>query len=175
MEIWATDLSQQAVCLDEVEAPLPPKLAIVMGTESTGVSLEFLNAAHKRIYLPLRGFADSLNLSVAAALVMQHLFWIDPSIVGKMPVEELKSLRRARYARLARNPEEAKKYELMVETPPKAFVDPRRPDSHRAGWMNRKVKMRMRQRGTRLRPEVLRRFCENEKTLTIKQSNTVVY
>ena len=36
MEIWATDLSQQAVCLDEVEAPLPPKLAIVMGTESDG-------------------------------------------------------------------------------------------------------------------------------------------
>ena len=31
---------------------------------------ELLQAADRRVYLPLRGFADSLNLSVSAALVL---------------------------------------------------------------------------------------------------------
>jgi tRNA C32,U32 (ribose-2'-O)-methylase TrmJ len=52
---------------------VPGRLAIVMGTESTGVSPELLAAADRRIYLPMRGFADSLNLSVAAALVLQKV------------------------------------------------------------------------------------------------------
>ena len=33
---------------------------------------ELLQAADERVYLPLRGFADSLNLSVAAALVLHQ-------------------------------------------------------------------------------------------------------
>ena len=35
------------------------------------VSEEMLRAAHQRIYLPMYGWSDSFNLSVAAALVLQ--------------------------------------------------------------------------------------------------------
>ena len=44
---------------------------MVIGTEATGVSRELLAACHRRVYLPQNGFADSLNASVAAALVLQ--------------------------------------------------------------------------------------------------------
>ena len=61
-------------------------MALVIGTESTGASPAMLRVATKRVYLPLHGFADSLNLSVATAMVIQvfhkHLFikscsWFD--------------------------------------------------------------------------------------------------
>jgi tRNA G18 (ribose-2'-O)-methylase SpoU len=51
---------------------VPEKLAIAFGTESVGCTEELLQAADARVYLPLRGFADSLNLSVAAALVLHQ-------------------------------------------------------------------------------------------------------
>ena len=106
--IWATDLSQDAVCLVEDELPVasnnslvPEKLAVVFGTEAVGCSQELLEAADLRVYLPLRGFADSLNLSVATALVLQQLFWLDPTLIGDMPESERKSLRQAWFAKLA--------------------------------------------------------------------------
>jgi tRNA(Leu) C34 or U34 (ribose-2'-O)-methylase TrmL len=115
-EIWATDLAQVAVCLTEdgirqhlksIERDsyhgklIPEKVAIVMGTEAVGCSAEMLNAADLRVYLPLRGFADSLNLSVATALVVHQMFILDSSLVGAMSEEERKDLRRDWFARLA--------------------------------------------------------------------------
>jgi len=110
-QIWATDLGQVATCLTEEElrarAPsqggklLPEKVAIVFGTEAVGCTNEMLNAADLRVYLPLRGFADSLNLSVATALVVHHMFVLDPTLVGAMSEEERMELRRAWYSKLA--------------------------------------------------------------------------
>ncbi|KAG3124631.1 hypothetical protein PC128_g27454, partial [Phytophthora cactorum] len=75
MTIWATDLSPQAEPLVASNKPneLPARLAIVIGRETNGVSPEMLRAAHRRVYLPLFGFSESLNLSVATALVLQRL------------------------------------------------------------------------------------------------------
>jgi tRNA G18 (ribose-2'-O)-methylase SpoU len=77
--LWATDLSQHAQCLvppgegsSAGGLMVPEKLAIAFGTESVGCTEELLQAADARVYLPLRGFADSLNLSVAAALVLHQ-------------------------------------------------------------------------------------------------------
>lgn len=53
---------------------IPPKLAIVIGRESDGVSQEMLREADKRIFLPMYGFTESFNLSVATALVLSRLF-----------------------------------------------------------------------------------------------------
>jgi hypothetical protein len=64
-------------------------------------STEILNAADLRVYLPLHGFADSLNLSVATALVVHQMFVLDPSLVGAMSEEERKELRKDWYTRLA--------------------------------------------------------------------------
>jgi tRNA G18 (ribose-2'-O)-methylase SpoU len=60
---------------------IPEKVAIVFGTEAVGCTNEMLNAADLRVYLPLRGFADSLNLSVATALVVHQMFILDPSLI----------------------------------------------------------------------------------------------
>jgi tRNA G18 (ribose-2'-O)-methylase SpoU len=107
-QIWVTDLSQKAVELtpDSLERhgrwPLPNKTAIVFGTEAVGCSEEMLQAADLRVYLPLRGFADSLNLSVATALVIHHLLLMEPSYAASMTEDERKELRRIWYPKLAR-------------------------------------------------------------------------
>ncbi|KAL3763804.1 hypothetical protein ACHAW5_002308 [Stephanodiscus triporus] len=111
-QIWATDLGQVATCLTEEALRahaenenrgniIPEKVAIVFGTEAVGCTNEMLNAADLRVYLPLRGFADSLNLSVATALVVHQMFLLDPSLIGAMGEEERKQLRQAWYAKLA--------------------------------------------------------------------------
>jgi len=114
--IWVTDLSQVATCLTEdgIRAHLnsnglssfggkliPEKVAIVFGTEAVGCTKEMLDSASVRVYLPLRGFADSLNLSVATALVVHQMFTLDPSLVGAMSEEERKALRQLWYPKLA--------------------------------------------------------------------------
>ncbi|GAX20037.1 tRNA (guanosine-2'-O-)-methyltransferase [Fistulifera solaris] len=107
-QVWVTDLSQKAVPLtkqgldDSGNWPFPSKIAIVMGTESVGVSQEMLDNADLRVYLPLRGYADSLNLSVATALVIHQLFILDPSVIGKMSEEDRVGLRKIWFPKLAR-------------------------------------------------------------------------
>lgn len=112
-QVWATDLGQEASCLTEDGIRqhlgggtyngklIPDKVAIVFGTEAVGCTTEMLNAADLRVYLPLRGFADSLNLSVAAALVVHQMFVLDPSLEGAMTEDERRELRQAWYAKLA--------------------------------------------------------------------------
>jgi len=116
-QIWSTDLSQEAVCLtpeglglgddDNTTSTststslLPNKLAIVFGTEAVGCTTEILTASDRRVYLPLRGYADSLNLSVATALVVHQLFNLDPTLVGGMGQDERLEIRRRWYGKLA--------------------------------------------------------------------------
>ena len=115
--IWATDLSQKAICMthdalrdagfgdpnDPTATVVPEKLAIVFGTESVGCTREILESADARVYLPLRGFADSLNLSVAAALCIQTLFHLCPEAVGAMSDDERAELREKWFTQLAMN------------------------------------------------------------------------
>lgn len=44
--------------------------AIVVGTESTGLSQEWLNAATQNIIIPMEGEIDSMNVSVSAAILI---------------------------------------------------------------------------------------------------------
>jgi tRNA C32,U32 (ribose-2'-O)-methylase TrmJ len=107
-QIYVTDLSQKAVELSPDDLlrhgrwPLPEKLAIVFGTEAVGCSAEMLDAADLRVYLPLRGFADSLNLSVATALIVHHLLMLQPKYVASMTEDEQHNLRKLWYPKLAR-------------------------------------------------------------------------
>lgn len=102
--MWVTDLSQEAEALDiysSGQIEMPEKIALVFGTEAVGASTLMLEQADKRVYLPLRGYADSLNLSVATALITQALFFIDPTLIGAMSEGERKSLRTAWFTKLA--------------------------------------------------------------------------
>jgi hypothetical protein len=59
-----------------------------------------LDQADLRVYLPLRGFADSLNLSVATALILHQLFVMDPTLIGGISEAEKLELRDAWYTKL---------------------------------------------------------------------------
>lgn len=50
-----------------------PRLAVVFGNEHRGVSAPMRAAAHGTFSIPMRGFVESLNVSVAAAITMQTL------------------------------------------------------------------------------------------------------
>jgi tRNA(Leu) C34 or U34 (ribose-2'-O)-methylase TrmL len=145
-KIWVTDLSQKAECLGGAgtSAKLPEKLALCFGSEATGATPELLDAADRRVYLPLNGFADSLNLSVAAALCMQRLIHISPDIVGDMPESERRALRRVWYERMARNDEERSRFLEMADRdePIEPFGDCRRHNEHRKGWLTKKMARR---------------------------------
>ncbi|TLS39167.1 TrmH family RNA methyltransferase [Pseudalkalibacillus caeni] len=47
--------------------------AIVMGNEANGVSKQVLQLADERIYIPIFGEAESLNVSIAAGILMYQL------------------------------------------------------------------------------------------------------
>ena len=96
-----------------------------------------LNGGDKRVYLPLSGFADSLNLSVAAAMVIQMLFFMEPTLEGEISQAEKDELRTLWYKSLARNEKEDKKYMDILASGdfPKPFGDMRRAGEHREGWV----------------------------------------
>lgn len=129
--VWVTDLSQHAVPLDELrttaqstkldETKENQRLAIVMGTEAVGCSREMLEGADLRVYLPLVGFADSLNLSVATALVVQYILeWVYPAARHYMDESERQTLREAWYPKLAKQrlltPHEKRNLKQMKKT-----------------------------------------------------------
>lgn len=52
------------------EQDLKEATAIVVGTEATGLSEEWIHAAEERIKIPMLGTIDSLNVSVSAAVLL---------------------------------------------------------------------------------------------------------
>ena len=55
------------------ELPIDKPIALVIGTEFEGVSDAFLAAANHHVFIPMTGFAESLNISVAAGIIMHDL------------------------------------------------------------------------------------------------------
>jgi tRNA(Leu) C34 or U34 (ribose-2'-O)-methylase TrmL len=144
--IWVTELSQRADALVAAVGgsvvALPPRLAVCFGSEGTGATPTLLAAADRRVYLPLHGFADSLNLSVSAAMIVQYLFHEYPELVGAMPDGERAELRKCWYPLIARKDADRARYAALADTPVDPFDDLRRPDTHRNGWVRKKIKKR---------------------------------
>ncbi len=69
-KIYATHLDA-AVRIDEIDFSAPS--AIVFGNEKDGVSPEMLQHADQRVIIPMQGFVQSYNISVAAALALYHI------------------------------------------------------------------------------------------------------
>lgn len=144
-EIWTTELSQEAHCLDHPGsvAPFPERVALVVGRETDGVSKEMQEAADKRFYLPIRGWADSYNLGIATALILQKMFDYYPGLVGAMGEEERSALRENWYEQLGKTATQKKEYAGWAQHPPSPFGDLRRPDVHRdQSWVLPKIKKR---------------------------------
>lgn len=65
--IYATYLK---AAINYLDADFTKASAIVMGTEATGLSKQWVNAADQNLIIPMLGIADSLNVSVSTAVVV---------------------------------------------------------------------------------------------------------
>jgi tRNA (guanosine-2'-O-)-methyltransferase len=62
-----------------------PRLALVLGNERDGIAGELRAACTRSVRIPMRGFAESLNVSVTAAILLHHATRGRP---GDLPAEE---------------------------------------------------------------------------------------
>ncbi len=69
-EIWATAL-EEAEAYNKVK--IPEKVAIILGNEGAGIDKTLIETAEKRVVIPIYGKAESLNVGIAAAILMYHL------------------------------------------------------------------------------------------------------
>src|SRR5690606_16838237 len=70
-EICVTHLDATSKPLREVN--FSGKTALVVGNEKAGVSAEMIEAADQRVIIPMSGFVQSFNISVAGALSLYHI------------------------------------------------------------------------------------------------------
>ncbi len=68
MQILATNLSDRAVDFREVDYTRPT--CVLLGQEKTGITEEALQLADQDIIIPMIGMVQSLNVSVASALIL---------------------------------------------------------------------------------------------------------
>lgn len=68
LRVYATGLSAQAMAPHEVDWTAPS--AVVLGNENRGVSDEAARQADALIYIPMRGMVQSVNVTVAAAMLL---------------------------------------------------------------------------------------------------------
>lgn len=70
VKIFATHLNQTAESYLNI---IPPQsLGIIVGNEGSGVRTRHIQAADQSIYIPMPGHAESLNVGVAAGILMFH-------------------------------------------------------------------------------------------------------
>jgi tRNA (guanosine-2'-O-)-methyltransferase len=67
-KIYASSLGEGAKNLYDID--MTEKCAIVLGNEHRGVSLEAAEMADEKLYIPMYGMVQSLNISVAAAVII---------------------------------------------------------------------------------------------------------
>jgi len=68
MQIIATNLSDTAIDFREVDYTKPT--AVLLGQEKTGITAEALALADQDVIIPMVGMCQSLNVSVASALIL---------------------------------------------------------------------------------------------------------
>ena len=72
-KIYAVELTDDAVDYKELFQDESEKVCLVMGNEVNWVSDEVLSLADKTVIIPMLGHKESLNVSVAAGIVMYSL------------------------------------------------------------------------------------------------------
>lgn len=69
--VYGTELNKRSMIYRSIEPT--DKFALIMGNEGKGVSPQLLDITTKNLYIPILGAAESLNVSVAAGIIMYHL------------------------------------------------------------------------------------------------------
>jgi TrmH family RNA methyltransferase len=68
IKVYAAALTDNALIYHHMDFRGPT--AIVMGTEATGLSREWLGSSDAQIIIPMKGIADSMNVSTSAAVLV---------------------------------------------------------------------------------------------------------
>jgi len=71
-QILATHLDERARPIGEMDFTRPT--AIVFGNEKDGISKEMIEQADQTVIIPMQGFVQSFNISVAAAIALYHIY-----------------------------------------------------------------------------------------------------
>jgi tRNA (guanosine-2'-O-)-methyltransferase len=71
--IAATWINDAAAGLYDVDFTLYDKLVLLIGNEHTGLSQKALDLADSYIYIPMQGFIQSFNVSVATAICLYEI------------------------------------------------------------------------------------------------------
>ena len=104
--VLATHFGSGAVAIEEVDFTRPT--ALVFGNEKDGVSPEALRLCDGGMVIPMHGFVQSLNISVAAALSLYHARSARVARLGRqgdLSEAQVRTLRALFSIRSARNPE----------------------------------------------------------------------
>jgi tRNA (guanosine-2'-O-)-methyltransferase len=105
-QILATHLDANAKPIGEMDFSRPT--AIVFGNEKDGISAEMAREADHTVIIPMHGFVQSFNISVAAAIAFYHIFMERNRLLGKHGdlSEVEKNILRAEFSlRSSKNPE----------------------------------------------------------------------
>lgn len=71
MDVWAADATGEP--LPTVNAARPSRMAILVGNEGAGLSAAARERADKLVAIPIAGGVDSLNVAVAAGILLHEL------------------------------------------------------------------------------------------------------
>lgn len=71
LQILGTALNTEAKSYKDVE--IKGTFGLIVGNEGVGVSEEVLALVDQNIYIPMKGHAESLNVAIAASILMFHL------------------------------------------------------------------------------------------------------
>lgn len=80
-QIVVTHLDASSKPISEVDFSRPT--ALVLGNEKNGVSQEMLEAADHRVIIPMEGFVQSYNISVAGALCFYQMYLSRSQKIGQ--------------------------------------------------------------------------------------------
>ncbi len=81
-QIVATHLDERAKPISEIDFTRPT--AIVFGNEKDGITPEMIAEADHTMIIPMQGFVQSFNISVAAAIAIYHIYLERMKAFGKM-------------------------------------------------------------------------------------------
>nr|WP_205094384.1 RNA methyltransferase [Thalassobacillus pellis] len=70
LTIWASALKDAS---PYKKLTVPEKSALIVGNEGAGIREELLKLADKSVYIPIYGKAESLNVAIAAGILMYHM------------------------------------------------------------------------------------------------------
>jgi tRNA (guanosine-2'-O-)-methyltransferase len=81
-QIIVTHLSADSKPISQIDFSRPS--ALVLGNEKEGVSQEMIEAADHRVLIPMTGFVQSYNISVAGALCLYQMYLSRMQKLGKV-------------------------------------------------------------------------------------------